>query len=103
MSKSQLSFSNQAYIQASSIGYALINLWAKGVNSAILKTLNPAWGALSLKPAVGVRSFLEQQQLHFRLKDNKDDIELGNVSPIFIGISLSFMFRSMYIISQRSI
>eukprot|EP00026_Physarum_polycephalum_P003984 Phypoly_transcript_04001.p1 GENE.Phypoly_transcript_04001~~Phypoly_transcript_04001.p1 ORF type:complete len:604 (+),score=58.19 Phypoly_transcript_04001:159-1970(+) len=44
----------------------------------IHKTLNPVWsGALSIKPAVGARSFLEHQHLHLRLTDKQLEREMG--------------------------
>jgi len=44
----------------------------------IYKTVNPAWsGAISLRPAVGARSYLEHQHLHVRVIDQQNGTELG--------------------------
>jgi len=47
----------------------------------IYKNLNPAWsGAITVKPAVGARSFLEHQHLHMRVIDNQNGAELGQAA-----------------------
>lgn len=48
---------------------------------AIFKTLNPAWsGAITIKPAVGARSYLEHQHLHMRVMDNQSGAEMGQAA-----------------------
>jgi len=47
-------------------------------SGVIHKTLTPVWsGALSIKPAVGARSFLEHQHLHMRIADKQLEREMG--------------------------
>lgn len=47
----------------------------------IHRTLNPAWsGAITIKPAVGARSFLEHQHLHLRISDKQLGSEMGQAA-----------------------
>jgi len=56
----------------------------------IHRTLSPVWsGAISLKPAVGARSYLEHQHLHMRVVDSQNDSEIGQVA-----LSLSGAFET---------